>query len=125
MMSFFLFKQKTAYEMRIIDWSSDVCSSDLVGVDHQAVGSHRAEPAEVADTEGGAHLGRKTWAQADEEEEGDQELGDEQPAHVAEGAVGEPDDAAVDDAVAGDDEAGGDRRKGRVRVRDEIGRANV
>src|SRR3546814_3000193 len=25
----FLFKQKTAYEMRIIDWSSDVCSSDL------------------------------------------------------------------------------------------------
>src|SRR3546814_11742760 len=28
-MSFFLFKQKTAYEMRISDWSSDVCSSDL------------------------------------------------------------------------------------------------
>src|SRR3546814_6365710 len=26
---FFFFKQKTAYEMRIIDWSSDVCSSDL------------------------------------------------------------------------------------------------
>src|SRR3546814_5222083 len=30
---FFFFKQKTAYEMRISDWSSDVCSSDL----------HRAE----------------------------------------------------------------------------------
>src|SRR3546814_1424874 len=31
MMSFssFFFKQKTAYEMRISDWSSDVCSSDL------------------------------------------------------------------------------------------------
>src|SRR3546814_7704822 len=31
---FFFFKQKTAYEMRISDWSSDVCSSDLqpVGV---------------------------------------------------------------------------------------------
>src|SRR3546814_16645470 len=28
-MWFFLFKQKTAYEMRISDWSSDVCSSDL------------------------------------------------------------------------------------------------
>src|SRR3546814_9402386 len=28
----FFFKQKTAYEMRISDWSSDVCSSDLVGV---------------------------------------------------------------------------------------------
>src|SRR3546814_20114451 len=29
-MLFFFFKQKTAYEMRISDWSSDVCSSDLV-----------------------------------------------------------------------------------------------
>src|SRR3546814_5422659 len=31
---FFFFKQKTAYEMRISDWSSDVCSSDLVGMLH-------------------------------------------------------------------------------------------
>src|SRR3546814_10054812 len=29
---FFFFKQKTAYEMRISDWSSDVCSSDLRGL---------------------------------------------------------------------------------------------
>src|SRR3546814_4410506 len=29
---FFFFKQKTAYEMRISDWSSDVCSSDLFWV---------------------------------------------------------------------------------------------
>src|SRR3546814_6599989 len=29
---FFFFKQKTAYEMRISDWSSDVCSSDLKDV---------------------------------------------------------------------------------------------
>src|SRR3546814_9191209 len=29
---FFFFKQKTAYEMRISDWSSDVCSSDLLRV---------------------------------------------------------------------------------------------
>src|SRR3546814_6592218 len=28
---FFFFKQKTAYDMRISDWSSDVCSSDLLG----------------------------------------------------------------------------------------------
>src|SRR3546814_1109502 len=28
---FLFFKQKTAYEMRISDWSSDVCSSDLIG----------------------------------------------------------------------------------------------
>src|SRR3546814_6583945 len=32
---FFFFKQKTAYEMRISDWSSDVCSSDLLLVQHQ------------------------------------------------------------------------------------------
>src|SRR3546814_854648 len=32
-MLFFCFKQKTAYEMRISDWSSDVCSSDLQGIE--------------------------------------------------------------------------------------------
>src|SRR3546814_20161662 len=36
---FFFFKQKTAYEMRISDWSSDVCSSDL----HHEQGEERAE----------------------------------------------------------------------------------
>src|SRR3546814_9364618 len=30
-MFFFFFKQKTAYDMHISDWSSDVCSSDLIG----------------------------------------------------------------------------------------------
>src|SRR3546814_1886660 len=35
---FFFFKQKTAYEVRISDWSSDVCSSDLVlSAGHQAL----------------------------------------------------------------------------------------
>src|SRR3546814_9121372 len=33
-MSLFFFKQKTAYEMRISDWSSDVCSSDLHAASH-------------------------------------------------------------------------------------------
>src|SRR3546814_4678787 len=33
MVCFFFFKQKTAYEMRISDWSSDVCSSDLLQLD--------------------------------------------------------------------------------------------
>src|SRR3546814_9574241 len=33
---FFFFKQKTAYEVRISDWSSDVCSSDLTGRAHPA-----------------------------------------------------------------------------------------
>src|SRR3546814_2526520 len=32
----FFFKQKTAYEMRISDWSSDVCSSDLKGENESA-----------------------------------------------------------------------------------------
>src|SRR3546814_10325566 len=35
---FFFFKQKTAYEWRISDWSSDVCSSDLSA--HGGAGSH-------------------------------------------------------------------------------------
>src|SRR3546814_1622529 len=38
----FFFKQKTAYEMRISDWSSDVCSSDL---DATAIGSGSAANA--------------------------------------------------------------------------------
>src|SRR3546814_4232486 len=36
MLLFFFFKQKTAYEMRISDWSSDVCSSDLPAIDATA-----------------------------------------------------------------------------------------
>src|SRR3546814_6942245 len=43
---FFFFKQKTAYEMRISDWSSDVCSSDLPIFDRDddgpVIGAHRA-----------------------------------------------------------------------------------
>src|SRR3546814_17623995 len=46
---FFFFKQKTAYEMRISDWSSDVCSSDLKRKARQAGPSIasvcRAQPA--------------------------------------------------------------------------------
>src|SRR3546814_7056656 len=41
----FFFKQKTAYEMRISDWSSDVCSSDLIALarapDLVEAGAHR------------------------------------------------------------------------------------
>src|SRR3546814_4976277 len=38
----FFFKQKTAYEMRISDWSSDVCSSDLIER-RQALGQHAVQ----------------------------------------------------------------------------------
>src|SRR3546814_5282642 len=58
-MVLFFFKQKTAYEMRISDWSSDVCSSDLVAVQRQVesgvgvtvgigLGLHVEQHAEVA-----------------------------------------------------------------------------
>src|SRR3546814_4247574 len=49
---FFFFKQKTEYEMRISDWSSDVCSSDLdekkertPGNSHIKASRHRRNPA--------------------------------------------------------------------------------
>src|SRR3546814_4434033 len=47
-LSCFFFKQKTAYEMRISDWSSDVCSSDLLGLfpaRHRAMWSGRHRQA--------------------------------------------------------------------------------
>src|SRR3546814_2501193 len=50
---FLFFKQKTAYEMRISDWSSDVCSSDLVrsrrvgGATYQVPVEVRAERAQA------------------------------------------------------------------------------
>src|SRR3546814_5862704 len=44
---FFFFKQKTAYEMRISDWSSDVCSSDLCTFVGVAKALKRANPGTV------------------------------------------------------------------------------
>src|SRR3546814_16225672 len=44
-MFFCFFKQKTAYEMRISDWSSDVCSSDLGHIDDRR---HRRAREEIA-----------------------------------------------------------------------------
>src|SRR3546814_4613045 len=43
----FFFKQKTAYEMRISDWSSDVCSSDLWHQRRDAAGGFAVELAGV------------------------------------------------------------------------------
>src|SRR3546814_4039368 len=71
---FFFFKQKTAYEMRISDWSSDVCSSDLdrasahqvraarqdLQARHAAVGQRAAEPRVLRpDAMFGPHFGRR------------------------------------------------------------------
>src|SRR3546814_9647102 len=49
---FFFFKQKTAYEMRISDWSSDVCSSDLGRAFHENRGCISVE-GEPPPEEGG------------------------------------------------------------------------
>src|SRR3546814_7162777 len=54
----FFFKQKTAYEMRISDWSSDVCSSDLpvlppVGLPVGGLDLHAAAAGPVATPPGG------------------------------------------------------------------------
>src|SRR3546814_11510436 len=45
----FVFKQKTAYEMRISDWSSDVCSSDLDGLHIETLHSHLVSADEDSD----------------------------------------------------------------------------
>src|SRR3546814_3899051 len=47
---FFFFKQKTAYEMRISDWSSDVCSSDLLASSLALAGcAANRQPTQTAD----------------------------------------------------------------------------
>src|SRR3546814_3092461 len=49
---FFFFKQKTAYEMRISDWSSDVCSSDLR---KSSIKERKARQDHHEDEDGGNH----------------------------------------------------------------------
>src|SRR3546814_17654883 len=74
----FFFKQKTAYEMRISDWSSDVCSSDLVpvrsphvrltlapdGIDILALGVYRRSPQESAESRSGFDQTAGQYAEA-------------------------------------------------------------
>src|SRR3546814_5348191 len=54
----FFFKQKTAYEMRISDWSSDVCSSDL---------DEEGQKDQEADLKGGLQLAGDKGGQQDQE----------------------------------------------------------
>src|SRR3546814_6915949 len=51
---FFFFKQKTAYEMRISDWSSDVCSSDLPSSDAACRAVSSSEAIIPAERDGAA-----------------------------------------------------------------------
>src|SRR3546814_5234437 len=76
---FFFFKQKTAYEMRISDWSSDVCSSDLraeqmphaVAFEEQReverAGRHGLEIIGAVEEGGAVEIGRADLAQRFEE----------------------------------------------------------
>src|SRR3546814_15546943 len=56
---FFFFKQKTAYEMRISDWSSDVCSSDLRTRRPRRWRPHPDRPAVAARGEQGRRRARR------------------------------------------------------------------
>src|SRR3546814_4667145 len=86
LMLFFFFKQKTAYEMRISDWSSDVCSSDLgqrlsrrdllveqVGR-HRPAGNH-AEAARIGDGRDQMPLRHPTHRPAQDRDLATQEIG--------------------------------------------------
>src|SRR3546814_4823642 len=56
---FFFFKQKTAYEMRISDWSSDVCSSDLadlIGLRVEYVAGQRLGTVRTVENHGAGDL---------------------------------------------------------------------
>src|SRR3546814_1552509 len=79
LLCFFFFKQKTAYEMRISDWSSDVCSSDPVVNHFLQLGGHRRD--QVA--EAGALVGEiePDAVGAGEQQRGNQE--DRPARHLA------------------------------------------
>src|SRR3546814_1143719 len=78
---FFLFKQKTAYDMRISDWSSDVCSSDLkqsMTERHQAgIAEQKIEP-EQDDSVGEGREHERNVVRRNDEGSGNQ---DEQHRH--------------------------------------------
>src|SRR3546814_13601674 len=97
---FFFFKQKTAYEMRISDWSSDVCSSDLflAAPPRPAKAQHQRDDRQ-------RDVGVRVWARRRLDVERVQETGRHCDDH----------------APAGDDDAGArrDRRAHALEAEDE------
>src|SRR3546814_5087080 len=67
---FFFFKQKTAYEMRISDWSSDVCSSDLIRIAAQRATHQRAAAGGHAIVSDALPQGRRLEAARDAASQG-------------------------------------------------------
>src|SRR3546814_10721823 len=84
---FFFFKQKTAYEMRISDWSSDVCSSDLEEDEQRQPQLEDRELVERNRKEEGRRDADQGADQADRDEPGDHLVGperaDEEVAEIA------------------------------------------
>src|SRR3546814_2426337 len=67
---FFFFKQKTAYEMRISDWSSDVCSSDLRARCGQPAPCALLPPVEIGLEQIGGARRRQHKHEGDDEQSG-------------------------------------------------------
>src|SRR3546814_5583644 len=106
----FFFKQKTAYEMRISDWSSDVCSSDLL----PQRGGERPRQAGAAARQNGRALGegRPRWPRhRDEREPGGDTRTRQDLALGPQRALGRP-------AQGADGSAGDGVRRGRRRASD-------
>src|SRR3546814_15044783 len=116
---FYFFKQKTAYEMRISDWSSDVCSSDLV-LAHAACCGPVVGVGEVDGRGRGAGIGGAEFGEAclDRGEvcRGERVGGEELLAEVPRP---DPDEPVSEEGLRGgldralEDEASGGRWEGR------------
>src|SRR3546814_8453544 len=108
---FFFFKQKTAYEMRISDWSSDVCSSDGRQVPQECASlgkvGHGAEEGELPAVMEGAQPGEEQAA-----EQGTKDANREQEG----GACGYPARSIAGDAAAGHDHVDMGMKIGRAHV---------
>src|SRR3546814_8880632 len=126
--SVFFFKQKTAYEMRISDWSSDVCSSDLQL--QESAGRHQAAGARAlqeVDVEAGGDRQRHL-AEGAQQRRIHGEVGQRHLRRAAEGAAGADMGVAGRQAHAGGAEADllGDAAVDLLERRAlEIGRAHV
>src|SRR3546814_5605601 len=116
--NFFFFKQKTAYEMRISDWSSDVCSSDLP--DQRGDDLRRQHPLErevLPRFEDAAETGadrRVDEGSRDDPDEGGEDIGAERHAEEGRNEI--------------DDEEGKGRdqpQEQQIAERVQIGRAHV
>src|SRR3546814_2432744 len=82
---FFFFRQERAYDVRISDWSSDVCSSDLVGRDPR--GAHRAAKPGIAILK----FGRMVRRVAEEGDMPPPDLGQMRPRQLARADIVRPD----------------------------------